>query len=282
MEKNMPSARRLDQPLEGAPLTGRLGCKVQAPKRVLLEGSSAADIRRLLVAHGVLCFPDVALSDEEQLTFARTLGKVVSDWDVSADKTVNRNERLAEYQKSSIFWHFDGFGVDVPEFATIMSPRVLENGTSGATEFANCYAAYADLASDDKQAIDRLQIRHSFEALMRLVKPRPSAIERETWRQSGPPHPQPLVWHHASGKNSLLLGASACRVEGISRGEGQVLIDRLNRWITQSKYVYRYEWKIGDLVIWDNTGVLHRAVPYAADSKRLMHRTTILGHEAPA
>jgi alpha-ketoglutarate-dependent taurine dioxygenase len=68
----------------------------------------------------------------------------------------------------------------------------------------------------------------------------------------------------------------------MDRKEGQALIRRLNAWITQPKYVCRYDWKLGDLVIWDNTGTLHRALPYAPDSKRLMHRTTIAGKEAPA
>jgi alpha-ketoglutarate-dependent taurine dioxygenase len=262
-----------------APGTGR---EVVASKSDLLSGRHVQEICRLLVMNGLLCFPQANLDDDEQLTFARTLGAVASDWDVSADKRVNRNQRLAEYQKSSVFWHFDGFGVDIPEFATIMSPRILQDGASGATEFANCYAAYKDLPDSDKQLIDKLRVRHSFETLMRLVKPDPSADELGAWRRSGPPHIQPLVWHHQTGRNSLLLGASACAVEDMDPEEGAALISRLNAWITQPKYVYRYDWQLGDLVIWDNTGTLHRAVPYAADSKRLMHRTTVRGEEAPA
>jgi alpha-ketoglutarate-dependent taurine dioxygenase len=267
--------------LEIQPSGGGLGCEVQAAKSDLLGGCNASEICRLLVEHGVLCFPGVALTDEEQLAFAKRLGDVASDWDVSADKSVNRNQKLAEYQKSSVFWHFDGFGVDVPEFATIMSPRALADGSLAATEFADCYAAYGALSAADKDLIDGLQVRHSFETLMRLVKPQPSDAELQAWREGGRPHSQPMVWHHRSGRNSLLLGASACFVEGMDREEGQALIARLNKWITQPKFVYRYYWTIGDLVMWDNTGVLHHAYPYASDSKRLMHRTTILGNEAP-
>jgi alpha-ketoglutarate-dependent taurine dioxygenase len=274
--------RTAGEALNFVPLTATLGCRVEATKADLLSGNHGLEIRHLLVAHGVLCFPGVALDDEEQLIFARTLGEVASDWDVSADASVNRNERLADYQKSAINWHFDGFGVDVPEFATIMSPRILANGTSGATEFADCYAAYEALSVTDKELIDRLQVWHSFETTMRLVKPQPSDAEVDEWRKGGPPHTQPLVWHHEAGRNSLLLGATAFRVEGMDPDAGRALIARLNAWITQPKFVYRYEWEIGDLVIWNNTGVLHRAVPYKSDSRRLMHRTTILGHEAPA
>ena len=61
--------------------------------------------------------------------------------------------------------------------------------------------------------------------------------------------------------------------------EGRVLLCRLNEWATQPKYVYQHSWRMGDLIIWDNTGTLHRAVPYPLDSGRLMHRTTLVGEE---
>jgi alpha-ketoglutarate-dependent taurine dioxygenase len=51
-------------------------------------------------------------------------------------------------------------------------------------------------------------------------------------------------------------------------------------WVTQSKFVYRHEWTPGDLLIWDNTGVMHRVEPYPVDCGRTMHRTTLLGEEA--
>jgi len=268
--------------LRSSPLSETIGSSVTADKAELLSGVHAGEIRKLLVERGVLCFPDVWLDDEEQLAFARTLGEIASDWDVSADKLVNRNLVLAEYQKSSVHWHFDGFGVLVPEFATIMSPRILADGHAGATDFANCYAAWRDLPEEERRAIDGLKVRHSFETLMRLVRPEPGEEELQAWRTGGAPHTQPLVWHHGAGACSLLLGASASYVEAMPGVEGQALISRLNAWITRPQYTWRYQWKLGDLVVWDNTGVLHRAVPYRTDSKRLMHRTTVLGFETPA
>ena len=87
------------------PLSPRIGCEVHIPRESVLSGQHAAEIRRLLVLHGVLRFPNANLDDQEQLAFARTLGEIVQDWYVSADKSVNSNQRLAEYQKSSLFWH---------------------------------------------------------------------------------------------------------------------------------------------------------------------------------
>ncbi len=77
-------------------------------------------------------------------------------------------------------------------------------------------------------------------------------------------------------------GATAASVVGRSETEGRALLDRLLDGSTQPQFVFRHHWRPGDLVIWDNTGLLHRALPYRADSPRLMHRTTIAGHEAVA
>ena len=66
----------------------------------------------------------------------------------------------------------------------------------------------------------------------------------------------------------------------MGRAEGRALLDELLDWATQPQFVYRHEWRLGDMLMWDNTGTMHRAEPYAQDSGRLMHRTTLLGEEA--
>ncbi len=62
--------------------------------------------------------------------------------------------------------------------------------------------------------------------------------------------------------------------------ESRELLDELLTWTTQERFVYSHEWSVGDLVVWDNTGMLHRALPYDPSSERLMRRTTIVGDEA--
>jgi alpha-ketoglutarate-dependent taurine dioxygenase len=64
------------------------------------------------------------------------------------------------------------------------------------------------------------------------------------------------------------------------RDEGERLLQELLDWATRPERVYRHEWSVGDMLIWDNTGVLHRAEPYPLDSGRMMHRTTLVGEEA--
>ena len=78
----------------------------------------------------------------------------------------------------------------------------------------------------------------------------------------------------------MLLGSTASEVIGWPRERGEALLERLLEWSTQPRFTALHHWERGDLVLWDNTGVLHRAHPYEPESGRLMHRATIDGDEA--
>jgi alpha-ketoglutarate-dependent sulfate ester dioxygenase len=110
------------------------------------------------------------------------------------------------------------------------------------------------------------------------VYPEPTPEQLARWR-SRRTHEHPLVWTHRSGRKSLVLGASADYVVGMDLDEGRALLDELLERATLPDKVYSHSWSIGDTVIWDNRGVLHRAAPYDPDSQREMLRTTVLGDE---
>ena len=77
-----------------------------------------------------------------------------------------------------------------------------------------------------------------------------------------------------------MLGLTATSIEGMSLEQGRSLIDKLQEWASRPQYVYRHSWRMGDLLIWDNTGVMHRVDPYPLESGRMLHRTTLVGEEA--
>jgi hypothetical protein len=119
---------------------------------------------------------------------------------------------------------------------------------------------------------------HSLEASQRRVYTDPSPELVQRWR-SRRTHEHPLVWTHRTGRKSLVLGASADYVVGMDLDEGRALLDSLLERATVPAKVYSHSWSIGDTVIWDNRGVLHRAAPYDPGSQREMLRTTVLGDE---
>ena len=109
--------------------------------------------------------------------------------------------------------------------------------------------------------------------------PNPTEAQLAMWRKKKP-RAQPLAWHRRDGRTSIVLGATARGIEGMSESASKELLAELQESTIRPDNVYRHHWTVGDLVVWDNRGTMHRAVPYALDSPRVMHRTTILGDEA--
>ncbi len=237
--------------------------------------------------NGVLVFRGLKLDPQAQVAFCRRLGEIDHSSDghhpvagiypVTLDKSKNSS---AAYLKGTFDWHIDGctpLGEEYPQMATVLSAKqVAEWG--GETEFANSYAAHDALTDEEKDRFGSLRVIHSLEASQRRAHPDPSPEEVARWR-SRRTHEHPLVWTHRSGRKSLVLGASADYVVGMDLDEGRALLDELLDRATVREKVYSHTWSIGDTVIWDNRGVLHRAAPYDPGSAREMLRTTVLGDE---
>lgn len=264
---------------EAENLTPRIGTEIKASKQDLLKGDMGEIIRELLEQRGVLLFRELNLTDDEQVVFAQTLGEVIDQgfkgiYKITLDPKLNDT---ADYLQATIHWHVDGAQDMVPTRASLLTARNLST-VGGQTEFANTYAAYDDLPADRKAQADRLRVVHSQEYIQRAMHSDPSEEQLARWR-SFPEQVHPMAWTHQSGRKSLLLGLTAGRVEGMDPEDGQKIIDEMQEWATQPQFVYRHHWTIGDLIIWDNTGVMHRVEPYPADSGRLLSRTTLVGEE---
>jgi alpha-ketoglutarate-dependent taurine dioxygenase len=258
----------------------RIGSEIRTDVETLLSGREAPRIREILEQRGVVYFRGLDISDDQQVAIARTLGTIVAGegeggiYKISLDENVNKR---AQYLKGSLFWHFDGSLQPYPNLATLLRAVTLSKA-GGETEFCNTYAAYEDLPQSDKDLIADLRVVHSAERSQYYVTPEMSYEEISFW-QNSPTKACPIVWTHRSGRKSLLLGATADYVIGMPVEQSRALLARLRDWATQPQYVYRHEWQLGDLLIWDNTGTMHRALPYAVDSGRLMHRTILAGEE---
>jgi alpha-ketoglutarate-dependent taurine dioxygenase len=268
--------------------TEKLGTTVGAQvhgvdrEQLLHDDDLPAWTLRALEENGALVFRDLHLDDEAQVVFSRKLGKVEifgkgehpEIFRVTLDPAKNPS---AQYLRGTFDWHIDGCTDDIPIMATMLSAHaVAESG--GETEFASSYEAYEHLDDDEKARIDGVRVVHTIEASQRLFNKTPSPEEVERWRMR-PAKEHPLVWRHRSGRRSLVLGATTDHVVGMDPDEGRALLDDLLDRATTPDRVYRHEWQVGDLVIWDNRGVLHRALPYDPSSPRDMHRTTFAGDE---
>ena len=270
-------------------LTDSVGAEVTGvdPERLAADDSLARSVLDALEDTGVLVFPRLGLEPEAQVAFCRRLGAIDHSSDghhpvpgiypVTLDKAKNSS---AAYLRATFDWHIDGctpLHDECPQKATVLSAKQVAT-RGGETEFANSYAAYEAFSDEEKERYSALRVVHSLEASQRRVNADPSPEELARWR-SRPTHEHPLVWTHRSGRRSLVLGASADHVVGMDLDEGRALLAELLDRATAPHLVYRHRWSVGDTVIWDNNGVLHRAAPYDPDSPREMLRTTVLGDE---
>jgi alpha-ketoglutarate-dependent taurine dioxygenase len=289
-----------------------IGARVHAERSSLLDPAVAKECLRLLEEYLVLVFPRIGLSDDEQLAFTDALGPRIdytrtvaggsaaapAVYKLTLDPEINSEP---EETSATFFWHFDGYYlVTPPPKATVLSGRTIPPG-GAKTDFANTYLAYERLSDWEKEEIADLKAWHTVVGSMRQIKNGfdEKALERlrttaRTMRATVDPTglPQldpscydeygtllPVIWTHKDGRKSLLLGQNADRIDGLSLAVGRAILTRLQEWTVQPDFSYRHEWEEGDLVIWNNHGVIHRAHPYDEASGRVMHRTTVSGTE---
>lgn len=259
----------------------RIATEIRADKRSLLSGDHAGEIRELLEHRGVLVFPQINFTDEEQVAFTQTLGTLATEsrgeqvYNVTLDTSVNKQ---ADYLKGSLYWHLDGTLNEVPIFASLLSSKVLPKNGGGDTEFCNTYAAYEDLPEDEKEELASLRVMHSTWNTLLYYEPEPDIRTLRQMMAIGE-RELPLVWNHRSGRISLVLGCTASHIVGMDLAKSTEILVRLRDWATQPQFVYRHQWSVGDLVMWDNTGTMHRAKPYDPKSGRLLNRTKLAGEE---
>ena len=263
-------------------LTPRVGTQVNADLATLLDGSIARKLRDLLEQRGVLLFRGLGMNDEQQLAFAKTLGAPRHEHGtditkVSSDK--RKSPIFAEYTEGTYFYHFDDTYMNVPALASVLLARTVAPA-GGQTEFANTYAIYDDLAEDEQRYLDTLQAVHSQETIQRRAFPNPTETQLALWGEGAiPATTHPLVWHHRTGRKSLLIGYTISRIVGLDQAASDALITRLLTLAEQPQITYRHDWLVGDVLIWDNTGTMHRVVPFDLDCGRELHRVKLAGEE---
>jgi alpha-ketoglutarate-dependent taurine dioxygenase len=265
-------------PEVGVEITGLTGHEFVDPQ-------VAADCQAALDTYGVVVYREAHIEDDDLVTFSGLLGEIIvaprgglpSHPAISPISLDPGRSELAAYRKSTFFWHIDGVNDDIPQKASFLAARRVSD-EGGDTEFANTYAAYAALPDDEQQYLATLRVVHSFTATQLLSQPNPTDRERATWARV-PSREHPLIWTRRNGRKSLLIGATTDHILGLPPDESRALLDRLLVWSTQPRFTLRHRWRPGDLVVWDNTGMLHRALPYEPSSPRLLYRTTLAGVE---
>ena len=256
-----------------------------------LDDATWAEIRAAFEEHSILVFRGRTLDDETQIAFSHRFGSLEvtrsmnpaagtpfarqSNLDIKTGEFIPVDDRRMIYQLANMLWHSDSSFKPVPALCSLLSARIIPP-EGGATEFASTRCAYPTLPEDMKRRVAGAIAVHDFSWSRDQIRPGFfTAEERATY----PPVRHPLVrTNPVNGRPALFLGAHASHIEGMPIEEGRALLKELLDHVTQPQFRYRHEWREGDLVVWDNRCVLHRATPYDSTRyKRLLQRTTVSG-----
>lgn len=274
------------------PLSTVLGAMVP---EVDLRGTISADLFQLINAaflhHKVLVFPDQTLGADDHVRFSELFGElqvhVLNQYHASGRPEVLTISNLDAGGKplgehpdpGACIWHTDGSWQRRPVLATSLHALSIPP-VGGDTLFADLIAAYEALDATEQARYRELVAIHDLDASRRRSGARDQMTEAQ--RRAAPPVEHPLVRRHPeSGRLGFYLGEHATHIRGMPLAEGRALVERLNAHITSAPFVYRHRWEIGQLVVWDNRAVLHKATEFdTARHARVLRRTTTLGRTA--
>ena len=257
-----------------------------------LDDAVFAAIERAYDDHGVIFFRDQDITPPQQVAFTRRFGEIEFNifgerWSVPGSpeivlvSNVTQDGRPIGIRRAGENWHSDMCYSARPPRGTMLYALEIPDMyglTVGDTEFASAAAAWDALPSALRQRIDGRHAIFDFSARKRAFPLKQAEIDRY------PPVRHPMVRTHPhTGRQCLYVMRDDCvGIEGLEMEEAEALIAALADHIVKPAFIYRHQWKAGDVLMWDNCTVQHRAIQdYDMPRRRLMHRTT-MGGAVPA
>ena len=264
------------------------------------DPETLAEIRAGMDEYAVLVFHDQPFTDAEHLDFAERLDGVLHTKLGSSALQKNRfgNEALGDisnldengeimksdnrrrmYGLGNRLWHTDASFQDPPGRYSMLSAKVVPP-VEADTEYADMRAAYDALPEEEKIRLEGLRAHHSIAYSRQTLGFEFSESEQDALK--GAIHPL-IRTIPRSKRRSLYVASHASRIIDWPLPEGRLLLRDLIEHATRPEFVYRHQWRVGDLVIWDNRATMHRARPFDdATYRRELRRVTTLDVEQPA
>jgi taurine dioxygenase len=280
-------------PVETVPAGAALGAEVRGVDLAQpLDDAEFAAIEDAYNRHGVIFFRDQRITPKQQVAFTRRFGEIEFNifgerWSVPGCpeivvvSNVTEDERPIGVRRAGENWHSDMCYTPRPPRGTMLYAREIPDLFGlplGDTEFASAAAAWDALPDSLKQRLDGRRAVFDFTGRKRAFPPSRDEIDRN------PPVKHPIVRTHPhSGRKCLYVMRDDCTgIEGMEQAEAEAVIAALADHIVKPAFIYRHQWRAGDLLMWDNCTVQHRAIQdYDLPQRRLMHRTT-MGGAVPA
>src|SRR6185437_5104570 len=241
----------------------------------------------------VVCFRGQTLTNEAHIGFSRRFGEleihIVKKYLLPGHPEIllvsNIRNEAGEHiglADAGFTWHTDVSYRKNPSRCSLLYAKEVpeENGvTLGNTLFCNTIEAYEVLPQTLKQFLEGKRAIHRYSERMRVPgSPRPKLTAAQLAETPDVAHPI-VRTHPYTGRKSLYVTKGECiGIDGVPDDEGKAMIEELHDHCMRPEFLYRHQWQVGDLLMWDNATSMHLAVcDYALPQRRLMHRTTVIG-----
>jgi len=275
--------------------TGKaLGAEIQGVDLRTIDADGFASIYRAWLDYSVLLFRGQDLTDDDLIAFSRKFGDL--DWapiqesgrrfveghpEIYVVSNVTQNGApIGSLGSGEATWHTDmSYLQDPPKASILYALEIPPAG--GNTYFNNMYLAYETLSEAVKKKIEGKMLKHDATYNSGgYVRQGVTAVDDPV---TSPGIFHPLVCTHPETERRVLyLGRRRnAYIDGLPLAESESLLDELWAQANHKELEWHNEWRVGDLVLWDNRCTMHRRDPFDASSRRVMHRTQIKGESRP-
>ena len=277
------------------PARHAFGAEIEDVDLRTIDDDDFSSIYRAWLDHSVLLFRGQILRDDDLIAFSEKFGEL--DWapvqesgrrfveghpEIYVVSNVIKNgEPIGSLGAGEAAWHTDmSYLPDPPKASILYALEVPPVG--GNTYFCNMYRAYELLPEELKRGTERLVLKHDGTYNSGGYVRQGVAAADNPITSRGAFHP--LVCTHPEAKRrALYLGRRRnAYIDGLSLQDSESLLDQLWSYATREEFAWRNEWRVGDLVLWDNRCTVHRRDSFDQTARRIMHRTQIKGETRPS
>jgi alpha-ketoglutarate-dependent taurine dioxygenase len=274
---------------EVQPLSATLGARVTGVSLETLTDATWHDVLTAFHDHALLVFPNQHLSASAQLAFAKRFGEIeVMTKNTPTLTLTNRSpsgDRLSDDDDRTLFsrgnegWHTDSSYMPLTAKASVVSAHVVPS-SGGQTQWADARAAFEALDDETRERIGELTAYHSyFYSQAKIGHKVAVGSEYGFFEGEHPLHPLVKV-HSVTGRPALYIGRHISQIPGLDDDETQALLTRLTTLTCTSPRIVSHQWEVGDVVVWDNRCLLHRARPCDDRKARVLMHTRVKGDRA--
>ena len=268
------------------PTDATLGAVITGADLRALSDSPWRDIDTVFLEYGVLFFPAQHLDAKAQLAFALRFGdiEVLAEGMTTipiANKTPDGQLLEADSDRMKLLrgnegWHTDSSYMRLASKAAVLSAHVIPSSGS-QTAWADARAAYDSLDDTTRARIAGLAAHHSYFYSQAKIGHKVEVGAGYGFFPGESPLRSLVKIHPVTKRPALYVGRHAASIPGMEQAEAEALIKQLNDFICQPPRVYTHHWQPGDVAVWDNRCLLHRACPYDYRQERVMAHTRIKG-----